>query len=203
MKSQSRSHFIAKNPEQNASMEESLIALAQNISFFEVKLRELDTKICTADVTEGVQLCRERETVKALIESLQLYISEMKCKSTLGFTTHKMCDTDIAVLKAQAAGMMQMRNFVDPTRDQSNNQLSKLIDDAAKMEYQISYRRVWLRRAATVLGSLAAIAGTVAMVCVLMSPGVHIPAAIAMIPTMLASAAAFFYLRSPAMTQVP
>lgn len=205
MRSQSRSTFIATNPEQTETMESSRLTLEQNISFFQVKLRELDNKSSVAaDVNEGVQLCRERETVKALIESLQLYISELKCKTTLGVARNKMSEADIAVLEAQAAGIQKMRSFVDPAQGQSNNQLSELIDSAAKMEYQISYRRVWLRRAASVLGGLAAIAATVAVGCILMSPGVHIPAAMAMIPTMLASVAAFLYFRQkPATIHTP
>lgn len=75
--------------------------------------------------------------------------------------------------------------------------LSELIADAAKLEYQISYLCVWLRRILFFVGSLLAAATAIAITTILMTPGVNIGAALVTIPSMLLASLAFFYLRKP------
>lgn len=79
----------------------------------------------------------------------------------------------------------------------SSDALSRLIDDAKNMAYDVSYTKVWLRRTASVLSGLVAFAAATAAICLLMTPGVNIIAAVVAVPVALAALGAFWYMGKP------
>lgn len=193
--------LIASNETKNSVLINLYLEAEKDLAFFKVLLRKLEVTFCEAEPLKKRELYDEVQVVAKLIETTTAYIETLSATTTLGFKTHKMEDKDIAVLEAQVRGIQSLRALIEtPTR---RNLLSVLIDEAPRMEYKISTARRWLRRTALVLGTLISGAIAVVAVAALMTPGVNIIAAAVMVPTLLASTAAFFYLRKPVVMHTP
>lgn len=187
--------LIASNAEKNDLLINLYLDAQQDLAYFKKILMDLEAAFSVAEPLKKRELYDEVQVVVKLIKTLDAYIDTLSATTTLGFNGNKMEDRDVAVLEAQVRGIKALRALIEtPARP---NPLSTLIDEAGKMEYNVSAARRWLRRGAFVLGALISGAIAVVAVAALMTPGVNIIAAAVMVPTMLASAAAFFYLRSP------
>lgn len=190
----------AKKSGNQTDAENCYVQLSRDLAFFEVKLQALDNILAALKTLEEARhWLEERKTLQSFVDALKNYFSEIETKTTLGFKRNKLNDQDMLVLKAQADGIHGMREKLRSDTMSLDN-LSQLINDAAQMEYQVSYAKVWLRRGIALVGGLVSAALTVGVVALMMSPAVHIGAAIAAVPTMLAAALAFFYARSPVTT---
>lgn len=193
---------IAKKLADQQDVENDYIQLSQDLAFFEKKLCELNNILASSTTApeNARQTLEEHNTMQSFVGALKNYFSEIETKTTLGIKRNKLSDQDVLILKAQAVGIKSMRNQLEQSNTASPDKLSQLIRDASKMEYAVSYRKVWLRRGVALLGGLVTAALAIGVTCALMTPGVNVIAAIIAVPMMLSAAVAFFGLRNPVMT---
>src|SRR3990167_9726711 len=153
-------NLVASQLESQAELERLCVELGQQLATLNVHSLDLQQKLSLEVSSDtAADLSHEIEIINALIDSLKAYSVEMKCKKTLGMNRNKMSQADISVLEAQVVGMKKVCAILKGSDAQCP--LSESIDSVGKMEYQLSYARIWARRVANILGSAVAVAAAV------------------------------------------
>jgi len=200
--------LVSENAEKNAVLIEQYNELQRNVFFFEarlVKLKEQLRLLMTQEnngmTAEAKIISGDIQTLTQLVDTLTGYLDVIKSDSILGFKTKKMTENDLVVLERQVKEMRKMRalittdevqNQVERPAAHSSDQLSQLITDAEKLEYNVTKTRVWARRGINLLTGLVAAVAIVAVIAFMMTPAGHITLAAAGVVIALRAAAAFF-----------
>ncbi len=211
MRIESNSILVAANVDSNETLKKCWVQLNVDLALLQGKLNQLRKKLINSidNLSDATETLEDSGTLETQINTLTTYLKKIECTNKCSFKFNKMSEKDIAVLEQQALVIRKMSTVLGfqktAARDEGTvpanpptDKLSELIHDAAKMEYDVSYKRIWLRRGILLLGGLLAVAAAVTTVCILMTPGVNIAAAAVMIPVTIKSVLAFFYMCKPA-----
>ncbi len=197
----------------------ALSAKTKNIS--------MDPKVALTD--EEKLLCDDQKKLEFLLDALSTYIKEIEYSWKGMLRNNRMCDNDIRILELQVTNLFKVfgspavasasvspvdseenknllslnsaESSVDTQKKQPADTLSQLIIEAGELEYKISKKRIWMRRAMLVVTCLVAASITAAFCACLMVPGLNIGAALLLVPKVLQSVCAFIYLGNGAFMQ--
>lgn len=211
--------YVAKNKlDQNDLLElrrwieDDLMVL--NVWLQQVRIK-LSHEIISADSPharspEFLPLRKQVYAVLALTETVQHYLKTIECATACCFAYNKMSEKDIGILKTHQESLQHLRDTLltqVPLSELKSKRdavvslsLSQQIYATTQSEYNISYKRIWLRRLQTVLAGAAGYALGLGLTLLLITPGANVLAALTAIPFMIFAGLAFFNLHAPVLT---